>query len=416
MAIKTLKSHKLRSFLTTLGVIVGIAAVLTNVAALQGFDAFLGNEIRALGANFIEISSDEEGFDYTTYNALKGLPHIRGATAYRSSMGTIEYMGQEKDVTVAGVMPGFVEEGGYKILEGSALSRQGTNSVLVTESFAEEKFDDPVIVNSSLEISFTLNYVTQSVTEEEEFRVKGIIEDMGEFGGFLPSVYIPLSTLNDLVDEEGFTGIYIFGEDEQYISDIKDRAVEILDRELKIEPETTFKKEENEGGGGGGGGGMSFGGVPGMSEKEGYSIVTQESVLEFQENITGTINLVAIGIASISLVVGGLGIANIMLVTVSERTREIGVMKAVGAKNRDVLLLFLLESGLIGMIGGLIGLGLSFIASEFVVPAVLDIQGIIPLSWVAISIGISFGVGIVSGLYPAWRAAKMDPVEALSYE
>lgn len=414
MAIKTLKSHKLRSFLTTLGVVVGVAAVLTNVGALEGFDAFLENEIRALGANFVNITANEEDFDYSVYNTLKGLPHVDSATAFRQEYGTMKYMGQEKDVPIAGVVPGFVGEGSLEVTEGSSFSHQDTNSVLVSESFAEEKFDSPVIVNSTLKISFTLDYITQSVTEEEEFRVKGIVGDMGQFGGFLPSVYIPISTLNDLIDEEGFSGIYIFAEDEKYISDIEQRAREELDRALKVEPDVTIESDEEEEDEDGG---LAIGGVPDFLQGgDKYTIVTQDSVLDFQKNITGTINLVAIGIASISLVVGGIGIANIMLVTVSERTREIGVMKAVGAKNRDVLILFLLESGLVGIIGGLIGLGLGFIASQFVIPLVLDIQGIIPLSWVAISIGISFGVGLVSGLYPAWRAAKMDPVEALSYE
>lgn len=111
-----------------------------------------------------------------------------------------------------------------------------------------------------------------------------------------------------------------------------------------------------------------------------------------------------------------LGIANIMLVTVKERTREIGVMKAVGAKNRHILLSFLFEAGMLGLLGGLAGLIISLVATRTIIPMIMDIPGILPPEWIAISLGLSFLIGVLSGLYPALNAAKMDPVKALSYE
>lgn len=421
MALGTLNSHKLRSFLTILGVLIGVTAVLTNVAMVKGFNAFFQEEIKGLGANFVSIqagtSQFQENVEFEEYffDTLKNLPHVEKATAGRGDYGTVEYMGEKNDLFISGVKTGYFKARSLKILEGSALTQQDKHSVVVSRPLAEEDFKNPIIVNSTIKIILRKD---SGETVTEEFKVTGICEKLGEYSPIQIDAYIPISTFNDMLGEEGYTNIGLFAVNQDHVDTVKRETVKTLDRLLKIEPETTFpekvSKGEKERRSPTAVGAEAEEAITEKREK--YRITTQSSVLDFISSITSTLNLVFLGIASISLLVGGIGIANIMLVTVSERTREIGVMKAVGAKNRDVLILFLLESGLMGLLGGVIGLGLGYFFSQTLVPAIMGIKGIIPLSWIGISLGISFTVGVVSGLYPAWRAAKMDPVEALSYE
>ena len=140
------------------------------------------------------------------------------------------------------------------------------------------------------------------------------------------------------------------------------------------------------------------------------------TILDISRDITAMIQLALVIIASISLLVGGIGIANVMLVTVTERTREIGVMKAVGARNRHVLVAFLFEAGVIGLLGGVAGLLVAAVGTYTLVPLLMGVPGEMSLSWTIAALVISIGISVVSGLYPALRASRMDPVEALRSE
>ncbi len=429
MALKTLQAHKLRTFLTTLGVIIGVSAVLVNVSALEGFDAFFQGEVQSLGANFINIQAGEttQGvgtgaqeivFDDEIYEKLKDIPRSE-ASASKNDVGTVTYNEQSTRTLIMGVDTNYFDVSGQEVIHGYGLRGGGGKEVVLTESFATETFNEVIAPPSTIEIEFGLD-IGPSVSHE--FDVVGIVEGPGSFGEFAPGVYIPVSTFNNISNEEGYSTIQLFADSPEDIQYVKNEASDELDLSLDVEPSRTFeiseeKEEDSKEGEDSsilGVGGEEAAGV--AEGKDEYTIVTQEAILDFTNNILGTINLVAIGVASISLVVGGIGIANIMLVTVSERTREIGVMKAVGATNIDVLGLFILESGIIGMIGGIIGLIVGALISKVAIPAFLGIQGIVPLSWVGISIGVSFVVGVLSGFYPAFRASQMDPVEALSYE
>gem|GEM_PF-993008 len=428
MALKTLKAHKLRTFLTTLGVIIGVSAVLVNVSALEGFDSFFQGEVQALGANFINIQAGEGAqgagtgaqeivFDDEIYEKLKDIPRSE-ASASKNDVGTVTYNEQSTRTLVMGVDTNYFDVSGQQVIHGYGLREGGGKEVVLTESFATETFDEVIAPPSSIEIEFGLD-IGPSVSHK--FDVIGIVEGPGSFGEFAPGVYIPVSTFNSISNEGGYSTIQLFADSPEDIQYVKEEAKDGLNSLLDVEPSRTFdiseqeeSSEDEEDSSILGVSGQEAAGVAEGGEQ--YTIITQEAILDFTNNILGTINLVAIGVASISLLVGGIGIANIMLVTVSERTREIGVMKAVGATNVDVLGLFILESGIIGMIGGILGLIVGVIISKVLIPAFLGIQGIVPLSWVGISIGVSFVVGVLSGFYPAFRASQMDPVEALSYE
>lgn len=432
MAADTIKAHKLRSVLTTLGVLIGVGAVLANVAMINGFEVYFQEEVSQVGANFVQISAgsisesqvgggEEEYFEEHVYDTLKRLPDLRAATSYRETMGTIEYRGKEEDILVKGVKPGYFEATETPVVEGSAIGTQDKNAVIITSEIKEGTFDRPMIVGTTFELTLSSNLYQTT----REFRVKGVVDTKQSMiwgGGMLDTIYIPISTMNDMLNKEGYTTIGLYAETSEKVGSVKFQAVNTLNRLLRLEPARTSSKETTEGGGGGG----LFSEETTeqrqeqlssmIQEREEYSITTSQEILDFASNISSTIELLFVGIASISLAVGGIGIVNIMLVTVSERTREIGVMKAVGAKNYDVLMIFLLEAGLIGLIGGIVGLGAAYVLSTTIVPYLIGFAGIIPLPWVGIALGLSFSIGVLSGLYPAWRAANMDPVEALSYE
>lgn len=414
-SINTLKSHKLRSFLTTLGIIIGITAVLTNVAVVQGFNSFFEEQVEGLGANFVSVQAEEnQNFDEHIYNSLSTNVYLEDATGSRVGQGQVKYMGDKATLYISGVRSGYFEARDLEILRGSLLAHQDKKSVVLSETAAEEDFEKPVLEMSTIEV--TLRKSAKEVVTRE-FKVKGICEDASGFAPIQTDVYIPISTFNDMMDTDGYASISLFAKSDDYVSIVETETTETLDRLLKVEPSRSIEM-----GGGEQRDHLDLGEGPQdfseaiTEEREEYSITTQEDVLGFVKDISGTISLLFIGIASISLLVGGIGIANIMIVSVSERTREIGVMKAVGAKNRDILSLFLLESGMIGLFGGIVGLAFAFLMSATFVPMLIGVAGIIPLEWIGISLGISLVVGIVAGLYPAWRAAKMDPVEALSYE
>ncbi len=435
MATDTIQGHKLRSMLTTLGVFIGVGAVLTNVAMMGGFDMFFREQLSGMGANFVQVQAgnpfqrempggEEAHFEEHVYESLSRLPNLRASTASREAYGTLRYRGGEEGVLVRGVKPGYFDAIETEVVEGAEFGPQDKFTIIVGNDLKEYIFDRPMAVGSTVDMTL----MTADVQATEEFKVKGVHGGGGSMfssaGGMMSVVYIPVSTINDLVGAEGYTSIGLYAESSDTVDKVQREASDTLDRVLRLPPIRTVEQNEKKTTSDEGGGYLSeqaqeqrmseFQSM--MGERDEYSIISSQEILGFAEEVSSAIELLFIGIASISLLVGGIGIANIMLVTVSERTREIGVMKAVGAKNWDVLMVFLLEAGLIGLIGGSVGLGFAYGAANTIIPYLLGFPGVIPIEWVGIALGLSFAIGVLSGLYPAWRAAQMDPVEALSYE
>ncbi len=410
----TLRAHKLRSFLTTLGIVIGVAAVLVNVAVVQGFSSFFEEQVKGLGVNFVSITAgSDQHFDEHIYESLSSSVYLESSTGSRSTQGFVEYMGESKRLLVTGVRSGYFEANNLEMAAGSGLMPQDKSAVVVSESMAMEEFEKPILEMSTIRIVLRDRNQTPVV---RKMKVKGISQNPSGFSPIQPDLYIPISTFNDMTGQEGYSSISLFAESDSFVETVKSNAIESLDRLLKLEPKRTIEEDK------GPEVPFEFGEGPRdfrevvSEEREEYTITTQDDVLSFVDDISSTINLLFIGIASVSLLVGGIGIANIMIVSVTERTREIGVMKAVGAKKKDILGLFLVEAGLIGVLGGFLGLVVSYLMSKTMVPALVGVEGIVPLQWVGLSIFISLMIGIISGIYPAFRASKMDPVEALSYE
>lgn len=417
MAVDSITAHKLRSFLVTLGILIGITAVLVNAAMVQGFRVYFEKQIQTLGSNFVTIQPGSAYglFGSTTkqndllapylYDSVSRLPHVDKATADRTVFGTIKYMGEEVNVFIAGVEPGFLETTNREILAGESLTAQDSFNAVLGDSIQGYFQQRAFVLMSHFELTVTVN--NQEVTEE--FRVKGIVKvPQPDFG--MGVIYVPIKTLNSMMGNEGYSAIVLTTADVKYVDTIKVEAQQMLNQLLKIRPEQqTVTEEESK---------ELYGILPApfQSQPKEYKITTQEDVLGISNNITSMIQLALVAIAGISLLVGGIGIANVMLVTVSERTREIGVLKAVGAKNRHILIAFLFESCVIGLLGGILGMVVAAIASFTTVPLLFDVPGSLPLEWAVIAIGICLAISLLSGLYPALRASRMDPVEALRSE
>lgn len=414
IAVDSVIAHKLRSLLVTLGILIGVTAVLGNAAMVAGFQDYFEQEIQTLGSNFVTITAgarysqvttaQREDLDEYIFNSLSRLPHVEKATAARDTWGTIEFMGEEENVMVVGVEPGYLEAKNRDMLFGSPLAPQDRFNAVVSDSVMSGLSNTPMCLMCPFEITLTVD--GGEVTEK--FRIKGVVEEPQSLLG-LGYVYLPISTLNSMLGKEGYTEITLTASDIEHVDVVEEEAREILDRLLQVAPhrELDIPQEDS-----------SSWMMPQLAEEESeeYYIVTQEDIIEISNEVTWRIQLALVAIAGISLLVGGMGIANVMLVTVGERTREIGIMKAVGAKNRHVLILFLLEAGMIGLTGGILGLVCAAAMAYTLIPLLMNVPGVLPGEWAGIALGISLSIGVLSGLYPALRASRMAPVDALRYE
>jgi putative ABC transport system permease protein len=416
MAVESITAHKLRSILVTMGILIGITAVLANAAMVQGFRSYFQQQIQTLGSNFVSIQPGSTyGMLGTTtkendllapylFDAVRRLPYVDAATADRETFGTLSYMGEQATVIVVGIEPGFLETMNREMLAGGSLTSQDTYNAVLSESvlnYLQRSF----VLMSNFDLTITVN--NKSVTDK--FRVKGIVKQVQPDIG-IGILYIPIKTLNSMMGQEGYTAITLTTADVNNIDTIKAEVQQMLDQVLKVPPQQAAGTEEQAK--------ELFGIVPApfQTQDKPYIITTQADVLDISNRITSMIQLALVAIAGISLLVGGIGIANVMLVTVRERTREIGVMKAVGAKNRHVLIAFLFESCVIGLLGGILGMAVATAASFISIPLLFHVPGSLPWEWAIIAIGICLTISLLSGLYPAVRASRMDPVEALRSE
>ncbi|MCK4398283.1 MAG: ABC transporter permease [Methanophagales archaeon] len=396
-AFESIGSSKARSFLTTLGILIAVAAVIANVSIGTGFQVYWEEAVMGMGSNLIMIIPQEEGaLNDRELDAVRGTPGVVEASPYGNSNTRVRFMSETKRLMVSGVTKEYQQVCNPELEEGDFLSDQDTYAAVLGYDVAHNRdiFSRNISVRSPIEIT-----VTRSNGEEctETFLVKGIITDssalpMGMQYSFHPDeqIFIPESTLSEMLDKSGYA-IFASAESIDEVDEVTEDIEDRLDRLL---------------------------GVMKISRMEPpYTIMKQKEILEMIQKSTGFLNSILLAIAFISLLVGSIGIMNIMLVTVTERTREIGLMKAVGATRFDVLMTFLVESGMLGLIGGAFGvaLGVGFCKIIPVINLPLP-PPVTPIEWVFIGLGVALAVGIVSGFYPAYKAARMRPLEALRYE
>lgn len=393
LAFNNLRRRKLRSWLTMIGIFIGIAAVVALISLGQGMQAYITGEFEKLGKDKIMVQSTGFGVGTSkslilTTGDLKVVQNVNGvewALGMLYKLGKVEFKKESKAVYVIGLNPEDIELmaeiQSFEIQDGRWLKSGDKYKIVVGYNHG---YGD--IWERQVEIGDTLTI------EGKEFKVVGIVAKVGNQYDD-SQVYVPKEILKELFETD---------DEESSILAKTAPGFEPEDVAKSIERKLRQFRDEKE-------------------EQETFSVQTSEQLLQSFQNIFGVVQAVLVGIAAISLIVGGIGIMNTMYTAVLERTKEIGTMKAVGAKNSDILLIFLFESGLLGLVGGGIGIGIGMGLAKGVEYALSTGIGSFlqaHFSWYLIlgALTFSFFIGTLSGILPAMQAAKLKPADALRYE
>jgi len=394
-AINTLKSNILRTSLTMLGIIIGITSVILIVSIGQGAVAFVTNELSSFGTNLFRVLpgnnpiSSLTGVDTLTFedaDAIKNdtsLTNIENVAPFSVSTVTVSANGEQEILTIYGVKPEILNIFKPDVIDGEFISEDNeinADRVVVVGTDAKETFfgENADIVGETVNI------------DNKNFRVIGEIQSDNEIaGGFLNNTfYIPLSVARiQLPGGDRIIQISFSVYDAQQLNQTME------DVELFLRDRHNLDEDE----------------------ESDFQVHSFQDVLATVQTITNLLTLMVAAISAISLVVGGVGVMNIMLVSVTERTKEIGLLKAIGAREKDILAQFLIEAVTMTLIGGIIGVIIG-IGGAFLISTVVGIPFVISIPAVLAAVGVSTLVGIVFGMYPARRAAKLNPIDALRYE
>jgi putative ABC transport system permease protein len=393
IALRNLRHQGVRSTLTLLGVIIGIASIVALISIGQGLQASTTEQFEKLGSNTIFVipgSLSQQGmpstisFSDTDIRRIESFANVKSVIPFFSTNSKLKYASQELSVSVMSFDPKktqVLEESGYvELRDGRSPSEQDVFAVLVGGKLADDGFTRPIKVRSTVEIN------------GKKFKVVGIMKPSAStLGGGGPDtgngVFITQKAAELTYDNPQpiFMFVQTFTKDEA--TGIKDKIQRYFDK--------TYGEKS-------------------------VTVSTSEQLLEQINQFLGIISTVLVVIAAISLIVGGIGIMNAMIMTVLERTKEIGTMKAIGATNHTILALFLMEAGLIGLVGGIIGslfgYGIAQGAAAIAQGAGINLLAVATPELFVFVLLFSMLVGMISGAYPAIRAARMDPVEALRYE
>ncbi|MDV0447604.1 Macrolide export ATP-binding/permease protein MacB [Methanosarcinaceae archaeon Ag5] len=396
MGLASLKSAKMRSGLTALGIIIGIAAVVATFTLGSSFGAYFSEQISSSGSNYIMIISEKENlfFDQQV-QVVRNTPGVTGASPVNSAAGVVTFMGEEKNVTaIYGVTEDYAEIASMPMQSGSFISDKDTSSIVIGKKIAQEEFKNEITTRSTVTLTVYNNETKQYITET--FKVKGISgsnETNIITGGEVDNaIYIPLDAAKRLSGRDDYYMIFAMTESSDDVQEVADDVEVNLARNLGVSERYLNNPEYDDL-------------IP-------FMIMNQAEILEQVQQIIQTMQIFLAGIGGISLVVGSVGIMNIMLVTVTERTKEIGTLKALGYSSKDVLLLFVTEAIMISSVGGAVGVLLGLLAG-YVGATLMGFSMGWSITVILAGIGISIVIGVIAGVYPANKAAKMNPVDAL---
>jgi putative ABC transport system permease protein len=384
MAIKSIRSNKVRSFLTMLGVIIGVSSVIAAVAFAQGSTKSITDTIESMGTNLIQVNiMGRNSNRNVTYKQIKEFSEensadISAVAPQSNSTATVKHNTNNRETTILGTSPDYQVIKSIKAQRGRFLSQNDLDNLqkvaIVGTAVVNDIFEGGNPLGQKMKINGQM------------FTVVGVLEekDNGQDEGADDTVIIPVTVAQRLFRSGTIRNFAIQATNPD--------TVEIAMTKLKEFLEKTYK------------------------DSDAYRVFNQAEMLSNLDSMTGTMTAVLAGIAAISLIVGGIGIMNIMLVSVTERTREIGIRKAIGAKKKNILVQFLIEAIIVTGIGGVLGvlIGLSII--RFIIGWFDLVPEVYSIPWIMISFGISLVVGVVFGLFPAYKAASLNPIEALRSE
>ena len=387
LALDNLKERQLRSWLTIIGIVIGIAAVVTLIFIGNGLENAIQAQFSKMGISNVRLApgnlrgppTGSLGFNNSIINQVEKVKSVEYVNPVLLNFANVEYANEEGYFMTVGYDTKLSDKGfldaDLKLVEGRFFNPDEKGGAIIGYKMAKDFFKKDILSKNTININGI------------QFKVIGIFDSTGT--DIDNRVYLPLDTARELFDKPNTVNVMTVK--------IKDGIdTEKAAEDIRVMLRKSYEEEE-------------------------FVVYTPEQLLSQLKNILGAIKILLSGIAAISLVVGGIGIMNSMFTSVLERRREIGIMKAVGAKNKDVLLLFLIESGMIGLIGGLIGIGLGVSVAKSV--ELIAAQLGFGLLSVGLDYGImifmllfSFSVGMISGVIPAYQAAKLKVVDALRYE
>jgi len=396
MAWASLIANKMRSILTMLGIIIGVAAVIALVSIGNGVKQDIQNSISSLGSNLLMVmpgaprtpgvrpsAGSMKSLKVSDYEAISKLDGVKAASPMTNGSYVVIYQNKNWTTSVSGVSYNYLDVNNWSMKSGRFLSEKNVQNrervAVVGKTVVKNLFGDEDPVGAEIRV------------KNIPFRIIGVLNSKGS--GAMGNdqddmVIIPYTTAMERVEGVDYLRmIYVTGKDENGI----DRLQSDIENLLRVRHEI---KDTN---------------------LDDFNIQNMNSIMETMEETTGTLTLFLGAVAAISLVVGGIGIMNIMLVSVTERTREIGVRKALGATYSVIVTQFLIEAVVISLMGGIIGIILG-IGSSKLIGMASGMSTVISVPTIVMSFAFSMAIGLIFGIYPARKAAKLNPIDALHYE
>ena len=400
LAMNSLRYRSLRSWLAVLGIVIGVASIVSLISISTGMNQNIQKSLSGLGANIITITagasragsmgfggggppqefgrttSDAAKITFTEAAALKAVQGVYKVDARVSGNGRVEYKNKNTSATIVGVEPSaFPESSVSSITAGRTLGTSDLTSAVIGYSVMSDTFNDSNILNKQIKIN------------GQPFRVVGVLNKSSTtFGGPDRSIFITQKAAKELFNQTAKVSSVVVIAANGSDPDVVAASVSSKLRDLHRVTNAT----------------------------QDFTVTTASSTQSTISSVTDTLGLFLGGIASISLIVGGIGVANAMFTSVLEQTRYIGLLKALGARNGTILKLFLFEACMVGLIGGVLGIALSYLASSAL--ASFGLPSAITLDLILLGMGFSVAIGAVAGVIPARNAASVAPVEALKYE
>ena len=387
MAVKAIAGNKMRSFLTILGVVIGVVAIVVLVSIGQGANSSVVESIEGMGTNLITANINARRMnpiDLDSLNELAQNEAISYVTPISSVSGTVKAgTTTYDDGVVQGTTPGYESIRNWTVAEGRFLQQPDIDNRSFVAVIGSEAATEMYGTTHAVGETFSLNGYTITVV--------GVLAEVGSSasGSNDNQILIPFTLAQRLSNQTSISSFYVSAASSAQVGQAQAVVESYLEKAFANYNTNSFGTQ--------------------------YSVFNQSEMLSTLSETTNTLTLMLGGIAAISLLVGGIGIMNIMLVSVSERTREIGIRKAIGAARGNILMQFLIESLVVSLMGGLLGLAISVAAVKALAP-VLQMTLTIPVNVAWMAIAFSVFIGVVFGMYPANKASKLRPIEALHHE